>query len=130
MDLLNKKKLTIYHLSKLSNIPLSTLFDIANGKSNIFNCKGNILLKLSKALNISIEDLLSLEYETYNIAYERNMPDFLKESIIQYKRGIKKKSTLLDCYFDELNSNINICEIENLISKEHAAYLRHKYLYS
>lgn len=35
---------------------------------------------------------------------------------------------MFDCYLDEANSSINACEIENLISKEQAEYLRNKYL--
>jgi len=129
IDLLDEKKLTIYHLSKISKIPLSTLFDIKSGKSNIFNCKGSILLKLSKTLNVTIEQLLSLEYQPYNKAYEENIPIFLKHSLTQYKKGIKTKNTLLDCYFMELNSDINVAEVENLITKEQATYLRNKYLW-
>lgn len=44
------------------------------------------------------------------------------------KKAKKKNSSLIDCYLDEANSSINVCEIENLISKEHADYLRKKYL--
>lgn len=65
-ELLEKKNLTVYSLSKKSDIARSTLFDIYSGKSNIYDCKGRILLKLSKALDISIEELLNLKYEEYN----------------------------------------------------------------
>ena len=51
-ELLINKNLTIYKLSKISNIAKSTLFDIASGKSNIYDCTGRTLLKLSKALPI------------------------------------------------------------------------------
>lgn len=128
-ELLINKNLTIYKLSKISNIAKSTLFDIASGKSNIYDCTGRTLLKLSKALNITIEELLNLEYEEYNPFYEENVPDFLKYDLNLVKKGRKTKDLLLDCYLDETNSSINVCEIENLISKEQANYLRKKFLW-
>jgi len=126
--LLKEKNLTIYQLSKLSNIPYSTLYDIANGKSNIYNSKVHVVLNLSKALNIMVEELLSLEFEDYNKPYEENIPSFLKDSLVQLKIGKRKNNLLMDCYLDELNSSINVAEVENLITKEQASYLRKKYL--
>ena len=57
------------------------------------------------------------------------VPEFLKEGIILVKKGRKKNDLLLDCYLDELNSSINVCEVESLISKEQADYLRNKFLW-
>ena len=65
----------------------------------------------------------------YNPTFERNVPKFLLESIENLKKAKRKKSSLLDCYLDETNSSINVCEVEKLISKEQADYLRKKYLY-
>ena len=127
-DLLINKNLTVYKLSKDSGVPKTTIFDISSGKSNILDCSGRNLLKLSKCLELSIEDLLNLEQELYNPQYDKNIPTFLAESINNLKKARKKKSSLLDCYLDEVNSSINVCEVENLISKEHADYLRKKYL--
>ena len=127
-DLLISKNITVYKLSKDSGVPKTTIFDISSGKSNILDCSGRNLLKLSKCLGVSIEDLLSLDQELYNPAYDKNIPAFLAESIDNIKKAKKKKSSLLDCYLDETNSSINVCEIENLISKEQADYLRKKYL--
>jgi len=127
-DLLINKNLTIYKLSKDSGVPKTTIFDISSGKSNILDCSGRNLLKLSKCLELSIEDLLNLDQELYNPQYDKNIPIFLAESINNLKKARKKKSSLLDCYLDEVNSSINVCEVENLISKEQANYLRKKYL--
>ena len=44
------------------------------------------------------------------------------------KKAKRNKTTLFDCYLDEINSSIDVCEVENLISKEQADYLRKKYL--
>ena len=127
-DLLIKKNYTVYRLSKESGVPKTTIFDISSGKSNLLDCSGRNLLKISKCLGVSIEDLLSLDQELYNPTYDKNIPTFLAESIDNIKKAKKKKSSLLDCYLDETNSSINVCEIENLISKEQADYLRKKYL--
>ena len=77
-DLLLKKNTTVYKLSKESGVPKTTVFDIASGKSNIMDCSGRNLLRLSKVLNMTIEDLLDLDQELYNPIYEKNIPEFLK----------------------------------------------------
>ena len=69
-----------------------------------------------------------MDNELYNPVYERNIPVFLGESIDNIKKAKKQQSSLIDCYLDETNSSINVCEVENLISKEQADYLRKKYL--
>ena len=127
-ELLNDKDLTIYKLSKESGVAKTTLFDIASGKSNILDCTARNLLKISNALNVSIEDLIKLDPTIYNPVFERNVPEFLLDNIENIKKAKRRKSSLLDCYLDEANSSINVCEVENLISKEQADYLRKKYL--
>lgn len=127
-ELLDQKEFTIYKLSKVSGISKTTLFDIFSGKSNILDCRLRVILKLSKALGVSINELVSLEPVLYNPLYEENLPEFLLEDIKFIKNKKNKNNPLYDCYLDETNSSINVCEIENLISKEQADYLRNKYL--
>ena len=74
-------------------------------------------------LDVSIEDLLSLEREEAKTL----LPGFLLDSINEYRKAIRKDSTLIDCYSDQLNSSINVAEVENLISKEQANRLRARY---
>ena len=125
LDLLAEKKTTVYSLSIKSGIPRSTLTDIASGKADILECSGKTLLAISKSLNVSIEDLLLLEREEAKAL----LPGFLLDSINDYRKAIRKDSTLIDCYSDQLNSNINIAEVENLISKEQANRLRARYFW-
>ena len=127
-ELLDQKEFTIYKLSKVSGISKTTLFDIFSGKSNILDCRLRVILKLSKALGVSINELVSLEPVLYNPSYEENLPEFLLEDIKFIKNKKNKNNPLYDCYLDETKSSINVCEIENLISKEQAVYLRNKYL--
>ena len=124
-DILIEKGYTIYKLSKDSGVSKTTLFDIFSGKSNILDCRLGIILKICNTLDISIYDVVNLEPILYNPFFEENLPEFLKEDIEFLKN---KNNPLYDCYLDETNSSINVCEIENLISKEQADYLRKKYL--
>ena len=123
LDLLSEKKTTVYSLSIDSGIPRTTLSDIASGKADLLECSGKTLLAISKSLNVSIEDLLSLEREEAKTL----LPGFLLDSIKEYRKAIRKDSTLIDCYSDQLNSSINVAEVENLISKEQANRLRTRY---
>ena len=123
LDLLSEKKTTVYSLAIDSGIPRTTLSDIASGKADILKCSGKTLLAISKSLNVSIEDLLSLEREEAKTL----LPGFLRDSIKEYRKAIRKDSTLIDCYSDQLNSSINVAEVENLISKEQANRLRTRY---
>ena len=122
-DLLAEKGLTVYRLSKISDLPKSTLNDIATGKVELLDCSGRTLQKISKCLNVKIEKLLELEPEEATTV----LPEFLNDSIDDYRKAVRKRTTLIDCYSDQLNSSINVAEIENLISKETAQRLRKRY---
>ena len=123
LDLLADKKQTISSLSRESGIPRTTISDIASGKSDILECSGKTLLLISRALDVSIEYLLDLEREEAKTIF----PPFLRDSIMEYRKAIRKDSTLIDCYSDQLNSSINVAEVENLISHEVASRLRKRY---
>lgn len=122
-DLLAEKGLTVYRLSKISDLPKSTLNDIATGKVNLLDCSGRTLQKISKCLNVKIEKLLELEPEEATTV----LPEFLNDSIDDYRKSVRKRTTLIDCYSDQLNSSINVAEVESLISKETAQRLRKRY---
>ena len=80
-------------------------------------------MKISKSLDVSIEELLSLEREEAKTL----LPAFLYDSITEYRKSIREDTTLIDCYSNQLNSSINVAEVENLISKEQANRLRARY---
>ena len=123
LDLLADKRTTVYALSSETGIPKTTLTDIASGKADILECSGKTLLAISNGLKVSIEELLSLEREESKTL----LPEFLIDSINDYRKAIRKDSTLVDCYSDQLNSSINVAEVEHLISKEQADRLRKRY---
>ena len=113
----------MYSLSQDSGVPKTTLTDISSGKADILECSGKTLLAISKSLDVSIENLLSLEREES----KNLLPGFLFDSIKEYRKAIRKDSFLIDCYSDQLNSSINVAEVEHLISKEQADRLRARY---
>lgn len=125
IDLLLEKKLSVYRVSQLSGVPKTTIHDISIGKSDILNCNGKTLLAIASTLNVSIEYLLSLEREE-NLY---KLPGFLLDSLNSYRRAVRRNSSLIDCYSDELNSSINVAEVEGLITKEIADNLRSRYLW-
>lgn len=126
--LLREKRYTVYRLSKKTGLPKSTLFDLFSGKSDIMECRLRVVVKISEALGCEIEDIIRLEPIPYHPAFEENVPGFLKDSLAFVKDKRNAKKPLYDCYLDELRSSINVCETENLISKEQADYLRIKFL--
>ena len=130
VEKLNEMNLSIYKLSLESGIAKSTLNDIFIGKSSLYDCSGKTLLSIASVLGISIEELLSLKQEDYKIEYERNLPDFLQDGIEKLKKSKRHKDSFYDCYLMEVNSSINVCEVEHIISSDQANYLRNKFLWS
>lgn len=68
-DLLIQKNISKYRLSKSSGIPYTTINDICSGKAKLQKCSAETIYKISKVLDISMEDLLSPCFET-RIAFE------------------------------------------------------------
>ena len=60
-ELLDQKKITKYHLSKISDIPKTTVIDICSGKSSIENCSAKTVYGIAKALGCSMEEIMKLD---------------------------------------------------------------------
>ena len=58
-EALRRKNISIYRLSKDSGVPYATVSDIVNGKTQLENSSSETLYRLSKALGVSMEELLS-----------------------------------------------------------------------
>ena len=56
--LLEEKNISIYRLSKITEIPYMTLNDLVNEKNDILKCNSVILYKIARALDVSMEYLL------------------------------------------------------------------------
>lgn len=137
-QLLQDMQMSRYYLSKISGIPWTTLADIYSGKTLLDRCSAETLSKLSKALDISIEELLNLETESEKstVSGKPNKKSYLEiglsesvnKAIKDYLQGEREKVFHLDCLWDELYGAINADLWAGLITEEQASYLREKYL--
>ena len=136
-EVLREQSLSKYQLSKRSGIPWATLSDIFSGKTELSRCSARTLLKLSAALNISIEQLLNLTVEQrptvdgkpMDRSYlEKELPASLQKALNEYTQGERNQVPYLDCLWDELYGAINSNQWCNAITQEQADYLREKYL--
>lgn len=137
-ELIQEKRLSRYRLSKISGVPWATLSDLCSGKTKLKRCSAATLSKLSKALEISMEELLLLEAENSmdedgrpkdKRYLEKGLPESLQHSLDEYMQGEKEQVTHMDCLWGELYGSINACQWGGRITKEQADYLRDKYLF-
>lgn len=59
IELLKKKNMSIYRLSKLSGIPYATLNDVCNEKARIEKCSAETIYRIAKVLDVTMEELLA-----------------------------------------------------------------------
>jgi len=80
-ELLNQKKISKYQLSKKSGVPYTTINDICRNKVEIPNCSAATIYKLSRALDISMEDFVadSMEYRPSFENFKSNICHQIKE---------------------------------------------------
>ena len=80
-EIMEKRNLSKYRLSKNSGIPYTTLTDIINGKAQLEKCSAETVYKLSRELNIPMEELLSpyLEKRCSFELFKSNVCHKLKE---------------------------------------------------
>lgn len=138
IKLIQEKGLSRYRLSKVSGVPWATLSDICSGKTKFERCSAATLSKLSKALEISMEELMLLETgngmdeegKPMDKEYlETGLPESLQHSLDEYIQGEKDQVSHMDCLWGELYGSINACQWGGRITKEQADYLRKKYLF-
>lgn len=131
-DLLKKQNMTKYRLAVEAGIPHTTLNDIFSGKTKLEKCSAETVYKIAKALSVPMELLTSaaIRQTERERAYEYGLPEYLQHDLDAYKNGLKEHSDLLDCFWGELYGSINAAEIDDgAITKEHADFLRKKYLF-
>ena len=138
-ELLHERGISRYYLSKTSGVPWATLADIYSGKTRLERCNASTLLKLSKALDMSLEELLEVDNSpspktadgkpARKNYLESGLPDSIQKAIDDYLQGEKDRVLHLDCLSDELYGAINSNLWGGRINEEQADYLRKKYLY-
>lgn len=142
-SLIESKNMSKYNLSKVSGVPKTTVIDICSGKSSIENCNAKTVLKIARALDCTMEEIMMLDSPNAysketglpnNKNYlECGLPKYLQISLDNMKKSWDiidsgKKDLHWDLYWCELNADINSAEVDKTISAEQAWYLREKYL--
>ena len=137
-DAMDKQGLSRYRLSKISGIPWATRSDICTGKTALEKCSAGTILRLAKALNLTMEETLDLETGEITRApvipsdesyLELDLPEDLAEAIQNVKDGFENGDPNMDLLLDELYGSINANQWSQKITKGQADYLRSKYYY-
>ena len=58
-DAMRQNHMSMYRLAKTSEVPYATLNDIVSGRTRLEKCSVETVYRLSRALNISMEDLIA-----------------------------------------------------------------------
>lgn len=137
-EAMSERNISRYRLSKVSGIPWATLSDICSGKTELERCSAGTVLKLSKALGMTMEETLNLETgivsETRDVPedlsyLEIDLPDGLRAAIEEVRRGFEREDPNIDLLLDTLYGEINANLWSDEITKNQADYLRSKYYY-
>lgn len=90
--MLKERNISMYQCAKLSGIPYTTLSEVVRGKTRLEKCSAETVYKLSKILNVSMEELLtdSMEprpdFEVFksnvcHLVKDRDELDFIVETL-------------------------------------------------
>lgn len=105
-NLLKQHQLTKYQLSNISLVPYSTICDLFNEKTNLNKSSVDVVYKIAKALNMTIDDLLESvmnetqpirsDFETFksntkHLIHDTDALTFLEKTI---------RSDLVNVYFE------------------------------
>ena len=96
--LLGDKQITKYRLAKSSGVSQTTINDICSGKVNMKNCTGETLYRLAKALDVTIESLLSeaMEHRPAFEIFKSNICHYVKDmGDIEFLIDVIKSDTIL-----------------------------------
>jgi transcriptional regulator with XRE-family HTH domain len=72
-DLLEKKNMSRYRLSKESGVAMTTITDICSGKADLDKCAAGTLYKIAKALDVTVDSILESKNTTkadYRCSFE------------------------------------------------------------
>ena len=101
-DYLKNRGISMYRLSADSGVPYSTINDIANGRVSIDNCRAGILFDLSRALDISMDDL-------YGIC-DRDMTVHSDKYGIDIDVIVKDKTYRAQYEYEQERYDVRVCE--------------------
>ena len=69
-DLLRNNSMTKYRLSKLSNIPYTTINDICSGRADIKKCSVDSVYRIANVFGLTMEELIKPYYEDERSDFE------------------------------------------------------------
>lgn len=84
-DLIKEKEFSISDLSKLSGVPYSTLHDLVSGKKDIRNCSMDVGYKISKVLDVSMEQLY---FESEKEKFDYQKFDMFKSNVCHMVKNL------------------------------------------
>lgn len=94
-DWLQQKDMSIYRLSKNSQVPYATLNDICNGKTSLEKCSAETVWRIARGLDIPLEDLL----RSYMVP--RCSFDLFKSNVCHKLKELGDIGFLLDTLHDD-----------------------------
>ena len=123
-NLLENKNITAYALSKKSGVPYSTISDIVNGKTDIANVSARVLYNISKALDITMEQLyLCNEISNTIYLYNKGRDVFLvlnnhkymymgPKNLVGFRNvnAVKSNTVYVDTFFKDKEKKIYVEE--------------------
>ena len=108
--MLTEKQMTMYRLSKVSGVAKTTVIDICSGKSSIGGCNADTVLRLSRALDCTMEELMQIDNADYDrntgkpkdeSYLEKGLPEYLSKSLSAMIESWKiEDSGKRDLHFD------------------------------
>lgn len=135
-EILKEKKLTMYRLSQLSEVPYSTINDICAEKTSLEKCSAETVYRIAKALDVPMEDLLSpymiprSSFENFKSTIchrvkEMGDIDFIintlegQEILVLYRRKWYPESLYLLAMLDYLSreNNVPLCNDYDFLRK-------------
>lgn len=84
-DLIKEKNISILDFSKLTGIPYSTLHELVSGKKDIRNCSMEMGYKISKVLDISMEQLY---FESEKEKFDYQKFDMFKSNVCHMVKNL------------------------------------------
>lgn len=75
-EILLRRGMTMYRLSKESGVPYTTISDICSGKTSIEKCSVATLYNISKSLKVTIESLIESKMNAQNKPYRASFEVF------------------------------------------------------
>lgn len=136
-SLLRVNNMSMYRLSQISGIPKTTIIDICTGRTNISKSSADTVYKLSKALGVTMEELLEADmqarptFELFksNVCHKLKRLgdiDFLIETIESdeinqyYKNGWYPECLYLLAMVDYISrlNDIPLCSLYNNLRKK------------